>query len=477
MTRCRRRACACSSAASGLDPAELFRLTGGNPFYITEVLQAGMREVPAAARDAVLARAARLGAEAREVLDVAALLGSRVEPELIEAVAPGSAALVDEILASGLLAEDGGRLRFRHEIARLTVEQAIRAHRRGPIHRRVLDALRTLGCADDARLAFHAEGAGDGQAVLRYATAAARRAADLASHQEAAAQYQRAVRFAADAETVTGAELYGALAREASLVDQWAEAEQAGARALELWRQLGDRLREGDTLTQLSRVLSRLCRGADAVAAAESAVEILRPLGASGELARAYVVLAAMRMVAGRHAEAIGLARQAAEMAEALTAPAVLSDAVNTLGSCLAKGDDDWTVPLRQALDIAVSAGLPEQAGRAFANLHSISCEQRRFSMAEQYYADGLRYTDDHDIGVYANCLRGTQVFLLEQTGRWDEAVSLGEPLLATRHRRSTASSRWWSSARFAPAAARATCGRTSTRRPRRPAAAASRSG
>jgi DNA-binding CsgD family transcriptional regulator/tetratricopeptide (TPR) repeat protein len=419
------------SAASGLDPAELFRLTGGNPFYITEVLQAGMRDVPAAARDAVLARAARLDTEARAVLDVAALLGTRVEPELIEAVAPGSAALVDKILASGLLAEDGGRLRFRHEIARLTVEQAIRAHRRGPIHRRILDALRKLGCADDARLAFHAEGAGDGPAVLRYATAAARRAADLASHQEAAAQYQRAVRFAADAETVTAAELYGALAREASLVDRWAEAEQAGARALELWRRLGDRRREGDTLTQLCRVRSRLCRGADAIADAESAVEILCPLGAV-ELARAYGVLAGMRMVAGRQAEAVGLARQAAEMAEALAAPAVLSDAVNTLGSCLAKSDDGWTVPLRRALDIAVSARLPEQAGRAFANLHSILAEQRRFAEAEQYYADGLRYTDDHDIGVYANCLRGTQVFLLEQTGRWDEAVALGEQLLAT---------------------------------------------
>jgi DNA-binding CsgD family transcriptional regulator/tetratricopeptide (TPR) repeat protein len=420
------------SAASGLDPAELFRLTGGNPFYITEVLQAGMREVPAAARDAVLARAARLGAGARELLDVAALLGTRIEPELIEAVAPGSAALVDEILASGLLAEDGGRLRFRHEIARLTVEQAIRAHRRGPIHRRILDALLALGCADDARLAFHAEGAGDGPAVLRHATAAARRAADLASHREAAAQYQRAVRFAADAETVTAAELYGALAREAALVDQWAEAEQAGARVLDLWRQFGDPLREGDTLNQLSRVFSRLCRGADAVAAAESAVEILRPLGASRELAKAYSTLAATRMVAGHDAEAIGLARQAAEMAEAVNAPAVLSDAVNTLGSCLANGDDDWTVPLRRALDIAVAARLPEQAGRAFANLHSLSAEQRRFAAAEQYYADGLRYTDEHDIGVYVNCLRGTQVFLLEQTGRWDEAVALGEQLLAT---------------------------------------------
>jgi DNA-binding CsgD family transcriptional regulator/tetratricopeptide (TPR) repeat protein len=420
------------SAASGLDPAELFRLTGGNPFYITEVLQAGMRAVPAAARDAVLARAARLGAQARELLDVVALLGSKVEPALIEAVAPGSAALLDEILASGLLAEDGSRLKFRHEIARLTVEQAIAAHRRGPIHRRILAALAALGCADDARLAFHAEGAADGPAVLRYATAAARRAADLASHQEAAAQYQRAVRFAAQADAATAAELYGALAREASLVDQWAEAEQAGERALELWRQVGDPLREGDTLNQLTCVLERLCRGPAAITTARAAVEILRPLGANRELARAYSVLASMLMVAGRPAEAMGLARQAAELAETVQSPAVLSDALNTLGCSLALDDGDWSGPIRQALDIAVAAGLHEQAGRAFANLHSISCEHRRFAEAERYYADGFRYTDEHDIGVYVNCLRGSRVFMLEQTGLWDEAVSVGGQLLGT---------------------------------------------
>jgi DNA-binding CsgD family transcriptional regulator/tetratricopeptide (TPR) repeat protein len=420
------------SAASGLDPAELFRLTGGNPFYITEVLQAGMRDVPAAARDAVLARVARLGAPARELLDVGALLGTKVDPVQIEATVPGSASLLDEILASGLLTEDGQHLRFRHEIARRCVEQAIPAHRRGPIHRRILDALLLLGCSNDAQLAFHAEGVGDRPAVLRYATAAGRRAAELASHREAAAQYQRAVRFAADADTATAAELYGALAREASLVDQWAEAERAGTRALELWRQVGDAYREGDTLNQLARVNERLCRGAAAAAAAESAVEILRPRGASRELATAYGVLAVLRMVAGRQAEAVDLASRAAEMAQAVDATAVLSDALNTLGCSLALVEGDWRPSLQRALTIAVDAGLPEQSGRAFANLHSISCEHRRFAEAERYYADGLKYTDEHDIGVYVNCLRGSRVFMLEQTGLWDEAVSAGGQLLAT---------------------------------------------
>ena len=105
---------------------------------------------------------------------------------------------MDEILASGLLAEDGGWLRFRHEIARMAVEQAIPAYRRAAIHARILAALGSLGCGDDARMAFHAEAAGDSPAVLRYAPrAAAHHAAELASHREAAAQFERALRFAA----------------------------------------------------------------------------------------------------------------------------------------------------------------------------------------------------------------------------------------------------------------------------------------
>ena len=419
------------SAASGLDPAELYLLTAGNPFFVTEVLQAGMHEVPAAARDVVLARSAGLSPPARELLDIAALTGTRVEPDLIEAIDPGSAALIDEMHASGLLVEDGSRLRFRHEIARLTVEQAILAHRRGPIHRRILAALQELDCADDARLAFHAEGAGHGQAVLRYAPAAARRAAALASHQESAAQYQRAVRFADGAAATAAAELYDALATELALVDRWNEAADANSRALELWREQGDRLRQGATMNRLCSVLWRLARGDDARAAAQSALEILRPLGPSGELAAAYGLLANRQLTRGRYADAIPLARQAAELAESTGASEVLSDALNTLGCALSSTGGDWEGSLAQAKAIAVSANLPEQAGRAFVNLYSLYCDQRRFDDAEAVYAEGVQYTDEHDIGTYATCLRSGLVLALEQTGRWDEAAALGSELLA----------------------------------------------
>ena len=418
------------AGSSGLDAAELHRLTGGNPFYVTEVLQAGMSEVPAAARDAVLARATRLGGEAREVLDVAALVGARSDLRLVESVTACPPAAVDEVLASGLLAGDGGWLRFRHEIARLAVAQATAAHRRRAFHARILAALEDAGCDDDPQLAFHAEAAGDGPAALRYAASAARRAAELASHREAAAQFERALRFAAGTAPATAAALYDGLAREAVLLDRWQDAADAGERALELWRRAGDRLHEGATLCQLSRPLWRSCRGREATAAAEAAVAILEPLGPSTELAWAYARLAGQRMLDGQDDAAIGLSRRAQALAESLHVPEVLSDGLNTEGCAAADQGADWATPLRRALDIAVAEGLQAQAARAYANLHAISCDQRRFDEADRYFADGVAYCDEHDIGTYATAMRGARADALENLGQWEESASLSEELL-----------------------------------------------
>lgn len=170
------------ATGSGLDPAELYQLTSGNPFYVSEVIQVGLREIPAAARDAVLARVARLSGPAREIVDVAALTGTRIEQWLARAWSagsagpPGPATLLDEIVASGLLASEQAGFRFRHEIARLAVADAIPAHRQTAIHARILVALTEAGCTDHARLAFHAEGAGDSPAALGFACLAARQA-------------------------------------------------------------------------------------------------------------------------------------------------------------------------------------------------------------------------------------------------------------------------------------------------------------
>jgi len=415
---------------SDLEAAALYRLTGGNPFYVTEVLQAGMAQVPASARDAVLARAAGLSADARQLLEVAALTGARAEAGLLEAASGCPPAAVDELLACGLLVAGGGWLRFRHEIARLAVEQAIPARRGAAIHGQILTALRSAGTPDDAQLAFHAEGAGDAAAVLRYAPAAARRAAALASHREAAAQFERALRFAAGTDRATAAALYDGLADELLLLDRIEDAAEAIGRGLELWRATGDRRSEGDATRRLSTVLWQLARGQEAAAAAETAVAILEPLPAGIELARAYANLAARQMMAARHEEAIEAARRAQSIVPAQGAPDVASDALNTEAVSAFYLGQEWTGRMERALRIALDQNLHAAAGRAYCNFYSLYCHVRQFAAGEWVYADGIAYCDDHDITTYATFLRSERTKMLEQTGRWDEALALSQEIL-----------------------------------------------
>ncbi len=146
------------AAGRGVDPEELYRVTGGNPFYVREVLEAGLGEVPRSARDVVLARAGRLGPKARETLEAAALIGGTIDERLLGHVVAAPA--LAEVVASGLVAGHPV-VRFRHEIARQAIEQAVLPARRSEIHARILQGLHAFGCDDDARLAFHAEEASD----------------------------------------------------------------------------------------------------------------------------------------------------------------------------------------------------------------------------------------------------------------------------------------------------------------------------
>jgi DNA-binding CsgD family transcriptional regulator/tetratricopeptide (TPR) repeat protein len=419
---------------SSLEAAALYQLTGGNPFYVTEVLQAGMAEVPASARDAVLARAAGLGADSRQLLEVAALTGARVEAGLLEATVGCPPAAVDELLTCGLLAAEGGWLRFRHEIARLAVEQAIPARRRAAIHGQILTALSSSlgssGSQDEAQMAFHAEEADDVAAVLRYAPAAARRAAALASHREAAAQFERALRFAAHTDRATAAALYVDLADELLLLDRTEDAAEAIGRGLELWRATGDRRSEGDATRRLSSVMWYLARGQEAAVAAETAVAILEPLPAGIELARAYANLAARRMMAARHEEAIEAARRARSITAAQSAPDVVSDALNTEAVSAFYLGQEWIGLMERALRIALDQDLHAAAGRAYCNFYSLQCLRRRFAEGEWVYADGIVYCDERDITTYATFLRSERTKMLEQTGRWDEALALSQEIL-----------------------------------------------
>jgi predicted ATPase len=223
-----------------IDAAELHRITGGNPFYVVEMLAAGWPSVPPTVRDAVGARLARCSRGSREIVETAAVIGAKVQPALLSSVHPDTDSPADQCLQTGMLIPDGADLRFRHELVRMAVDAGIAPHRKTDLHVRLLAALEDASDADPAVLAHHAEGAADAAAVLRHAPEAARRSSELGAHREAAAQYARALRFAGDSEADVLAPLHEGIATEFSLLDRWDDAEPAMRTAVGLRRALGD---------------------------------------------------------------------------------------------------------------------------------------------------------------------------------------------------------------------------------------------
>jgi hypothetical protein len=80
--------------------------------------------VPDTVRDAVLARAARLDAGARRLLDAVAIVRPRGELWPLETIAGDQLASLESCLVSGMLEENDGTVGFRHEIARMAIENA-----------------------------------------------------------------------------------------------------------------------------------------------------------------------------------------------------------------------------------------------------------------------------------------------------------------------------------------------------------------
>ena len=423
------------AAQRSIDPVALYRRTRGNPFFLTEVLAAALDTgvVPDTVRDAVLARAARLDPEARRLLAAVAIVPLRAEIWLLEAMAGDDLASLESCLGSGMLEGDGRALGFRHEIARVAIENSLPPHERVALHRRALAAMTAAADyrPDVARLAHHAEAAGDDAAVLRYARLAGERAAALRAHREAAAQFARALRHGSGLTTDQRADLFESDSYECYLVDQIEEAIEARREAVRLRHQLRDPLRAGDGHRWLSLLASMAGDNATAQAEARRAIALLEREPASPELAMAYSNLALMRLFVYDVGGTMELGARAIELAGRLGELRALADALITVGTAeLMAGSAAAGSRLEQALELALEAGLEEHVMRARTNLGLTALAVRDYKLADRQLAAAVEYCSERDLGTWPLYIAGWRARSQLEQGHWDAAAELATTVL-----------------------------------------------
>jgi DNA-binding CsgD family transcriptional regulator/tetratricopeptide (TPR) repeat protein len=409
---------------AGLDGGELARATGGNPFLVVEAIAAGGR-LPASVRDAALARAGRLSAAARRVVDAAAVIGQRFGPEMLQSLVPASADAVEEALARGVLVADGRVLGFRHELIRQAIEGSISPLRRSELHARVVSALaEQAGAADSAQLAHHAELGGLTAEACRYARLAATDAERVGALREMRLQAERALRLGAGLAPDERFELLIQYSRASNFAStRLADAASAAERAVALADELRDPLKQGRALVVLAWALWSLDRVGEAVAAAERAIAVLEPTGDVAALARAHSTQIRMEATAGDPAAAIELGPTALGRAASAGLDEVRIDiAISVALAHGHRGERDALEMLSAALATARAAGLTIQTVRTYVNLVFLGTILREHGFVDATARAALALFDEYQTTIPGYAVEIFRARSLLDRGRWDEA-------------------------------------------------------
>ena len=417
--------------SAGVEAAPLVAAVDGNPFYLTEVLAAGGEGVPQTVRDAVLARVGAMPAGTVAALQLLSVVPRHADVALVtdrlgpEAIGPAE--------ASGLVNVAGGRVQFRHELARRAVESSLTAGLRSELNRAVLGWLMVRD-ADPSRIVHHAAAGGARAELARFAPVAAREAAAAEAHTETVAFSRLALVEDGVLPDDVVAELHELAAQALYALNRFGEAQVHAVAAVRRRLVAGTSpARTGQALLVSSRMHTMVGAPKQARAEIEQAMSILAPLGRSPALAHAYGMLGNLDAIEARGEQAAGWTARAIEDAQALECRDVEAHARMYLGLArIGLGDLDGFQDMHTALRLAQALDHGDYACRAALNLAIAMIWLGRHAEAAPYLDIAENAAREHglDYSLFHVFSQRSHVDLF--LGRWTEAERRLRRQLAT---------------------------------------------
>jgi DNA-binding CsgD family transcriptional regulator/tetratricopeptide (TPR) repeat protein len=417
LRRLSRAAVAELTRGSGLDPDEVVAVTGGNPFFVTELAHDGSG-VPVNVTDAVLARVRTLSEPSRRAVEALSVVPGTVAGALVDVLVrdPGG---LGEAERRGVLVADGPTVRFRHELARQAVLGSTPVAVRAGYHRQVLGHLLD-GDADPSMILHHAVEAGRIDVVARYGPAAASAAYRAGAHREAAGHHQHVLRHP---ELLDPQALAGLLEEHAwSLYNlhRFEAAAAAAERAVATRAGLDDPGALVRALLISSRMLYMLNRPQQAfevLSRAERTLESFADAEVQAEFRAHRLSLLHLtdhhHSVAAEHGELVTLADRLGR------ADLRVYGEVYGAGSKVMLGDDRALGLIEEAIRFGRERGQLEPVARAYTNLIEFLMLLRRWDDARERIEEAVAFYDDHDFWAHRYNTVGQRARLLILQGDW----------------------------------------------------------
>lgn len=409
---------------STLDPLQVHAVTGGNPFFVTEIVKDPDRPLPRTVRDAVLARTADVTPEDLEVLQLVASAPDRLDDRVLPALDLDVSAL-HRLEDTGLLTHSRGGLAYRHELARQAIESTIPAGAGPAFHLRLISAMEQAGVLDPAVLAHHAVAARDAERARRFAVSAAEQASRGGAHSEGAAFLQVALDHLTHDDPGERAALLDKLSFEQYLTNHLSEAIDTVRATIPLWERASDGagLATAHERTGIFEYYSARRDEAEALVERADAIALDSGLVAQRSSTRATRGFLAylrsdLELAAACSEEAVRIAQTTDDAFFQLRARMVRSFAA------LAGGDESARADLEAVIKDARARGWDELASTGYSQMSSIDMEQRRLDKVVSVLSTSLPFAVERDIPICAHWQTSIRAREQHARGRWDDALA-----------------------------------------------------
>ena len=414
------------------------RRTGGNPFFIEELIAgrtAGVPHLSDTLREVIRARAVALDEVSLDVLGVVATAGATTPDVLADVCALDEGTLrttLERLLAGALLVPDGDEVRFRHELGREVFYDDLLPGQQARIHAALARSITQRRPERLGEIAHHWSAAHDATRALPALVAAGRQALRVGAAAEAEGHLSQALERW---DSVDDAAALAGIDHPALLIETATTAFHARQldRAIELNLQAIAELDDGDPRVidvwlELGHLYRYTSRWDDGGAATSRALALIPASPPSRARAAALTDAVLGHLLHGRNAEALADAREAVTVAEGV-------------------GDLDVVINAHSSLVVAVCASGDHEAAlrrglgqpRALRSRRLGATHHHRLPRRTAELADLCRYAEIPALAqpgvelARASGLGGPRgvwlalswIEALVLLGRWDEAERL----------------------------------------------------
>lgn len=419
----------------GYSGEDVYSITSGNPFYVNEILANYSAGVPENIKDSVLSVFNRQEEKTKRVWEILSVIPGGFEIKYLDRMEPDYSSAVKNSLDSKILILEAGRLLFKHELYRRTIEASLSPLLRLTLNKKILDLF--LGNFEQnqqiERIIHHAKNASEYDLVVRYAPLAAARAACLGAHLEASKLYFSAIEYYQGNDKDLLVQFYEWYAYECYLTNQIKEAIIFQGKALNLWKEKGNMEKISSSMRFLSRFWWFDGNRQKAESFGVQAIEVLRDQPSTSAKAMAFSNMSQLKMLSSEHGACIFWGEQAIAIAKELDDMETLSHALNNVGTSqmqMPVSKQKGIELLEQSLGIALKNSYHEHAARAYANLGTSAAEIKDVEFAKKYLDAGILYCEERDLDSWTSYMIIMKARLNLETGNWVEAYRSAEKLL-----------------------------------------------